>query len=113
MHNFFSFSFFPANILNISYGTTVAWYSSNSEKLQTVNSPLQVPPLQKPEVLWIGASQYVGAVFGTIFLSVMGDGFGRKNTLCIIVIPEFVSFSFHEFDGTSDQFLINFVIRQG
>lgn len=90
---FISFMCVLANILNISYGTTIAWYSSNSAKLQTVDSPLQVPPLEKSEVLWIGASQYIGAIVGTGFLSIMGDGFGRKNTLCMLVIPQLVSFS--------------------
>lgn len=81
---------FTGNIINVSFGATFAWFISNAVDFSTEKTPLIVPPLETSEVAWIGTTQYIGAVVGTVFFSLMGDAFGRKNTLAVLVIPQMV-----------------------
>lgn len=80
-----------ANLLNISFGISVAWFASYAEKFISFDSPLEVPPLSHYEVIWIESSLYLGGFIGTIFLTIAGDVFGRKNTLAFLIIPQLVS----------------------
>lgn len=82
---------FIANLLNITYGLSIAWFVSNVSKLNKHETPLEVPPLSENEIKWIDSSVSVGGFIGTIFLTLMANEFGKKNTLAVMMIPQFVS----------------------
>lgn len=81
-----------ANLMNITHGMAIAWFITNENHFFTVSTPLQVPPLSHNEVKWINSSFYCGSLIGTIFLTLTGDVFGRKNTLTVMIIPLLVIF---------------------
>lgn len=81
---------FSGNFLNITSGISIAWFITNADKFRRYETPLQVPPLIYDEIKWIECSFYIGGFIGTIFLTLMADGFGRKNTLMVLIIPQLV-----------------------
>lgn len=80
--------FFLANLINVTYGLTIGWFIIYAGKFVTHESPLNVPALSYDEVRWIDVSFYIGALIGTIFLTINGDVFGRKYTLVVLVVPQ-------------------------
>lgn len=87
------FSLLPptANLLNFMYGLSIAWFIATGNTFHTDATPLLVPPITRAEVKWIDSSLYVGGFVGVIFLTLMGDGFGRKNTLAVMIFPQVVN----------------------
>lgn len=49
-------------------------------------------PISISEVKWIEQTVYIGAMIGTIFLTLLGDVFGKKYILVGLIVPEAVSF---------------------
>lgn len=92
---FFNFLIFLlvniGNLLNFMHGISIAWFISTGSTFNTNSTPLLVPPLTANEVKWIDSSLYVGGFVGVIFLTLMGDGFGRKNTLAVMIFPQVVT----------------------
>lgn len=81
------------NFLIITNGLTVAWYIVYGNKFHTSSNPLTVPPLTKNEVIWVNALFYLAGLIGTVFLTMIGDVFGRKNTLMVLLVPQMVRYS--------------------
>lgn len=79
---------FAGNLVNLTYGLTIGWIVIYGNKFQTDSNPLQVPPLNSVELKWIDLSLYIGAVIGTVFLTLAGDVFGRKYTLVVLIVPQ-------------------------
>lgn len=69
----------------------MAWFISTGSTFNTKATPLEVPPLTVNAVKWIDSSLYIGGFVGVIFLTLMGDGFGRKNTLAVMIFPQVVT----------------------
>lgn len=57
----------------------------------TPTNPLDAPPLEPHEVSAINASFYIAGLVGTVFLTLMGDVFGRKYTLMVLCVPQMVN----------------------
>lgn len=74
----------------MTWGTNISWFLSNAPRFSTQSTPLAVPELSVDEIKWIGSTFYIGAFVGTIFLAFMGDGFGKKNTMAAMIIPQLV-----------------------
>lgn len=81
------------NFLIITNGLTVAWYIVYGNQFHTSSNPLTVPPLTKNEVIWVNALFYLAGLIGTVFLTMIGDVFGRKNTLMVLLVPQTVRHS--------------------
>ncbi|XP_031623380.1 sugar transporter ERD6-like 4 [Contarinia nasturtii] len=86
------FSTIFGNLLNLTYGLTIGWICIYGNKFHTDSNPLQVPSLNSIELKWIDLSLYIGALIGTVFLTIAGDVFGRKYTLVVLIVPQASAF---------------------
>lgn len=92
IHIFSTFKkFVSGNLINLTYGLTIGWIIVYTNHFNTSSNPLQVPPLDSIEVKWTELSFFLGGFIGTIFLTMIGDVFGRKYTLVILIVPQGVS----------------------
>lgn len=87
---FFSF-FSVANIISLCHGMAIGWLSPNLPKLQSDDSPLQTGPMTLSETSWIGSCFSIGAIVGNCIFGVLSNYIGRKNTLCILALPNLVN----------------------
>lgn len=80
-------------MLNLTYGLTIGWMIVHSAKsTQTGPYPLKIHALTDDDGIWIDLSFYIGAIIGTVFLTINSDVFGRKRTLVALIIPQGVKF---------------------
>lgn len=69
-------------MLNLTYGLTIGLMIVHSVKSTQIDD----------ESIWIDLSFYIGAIIGTVFLTIYSDVFGRKRTLIALIIPQGVIF---------------------
>lgn len=75
----------------MSLGASVGWLLLTSTGLQTHDrSHLGVDPIGNVELTWVIGALLLSAVVGTLFISWMADGFGRKHTLCTLSLAQMV-----------------------
>lgn len=82
------------NIINIGYGAVCGWPSPSLILLQSDDSPLRSGPITVEEASWIGAMMCVGGLTGTFLFGWITNRYGRKISLCLLAIPQFVCISF-------------------
>lgn len=109
--HFFSLLFSIANIISLCHGLAIGWLSPNLLKLQSNESPLQSGPMTLSETSWIGSCFSIGAILGNCFFGLLSNYLGRKNTLCILALPNLVNrFSFFNLQLNLSFFVVFLVI---
>lgn len=88
---FFLSLFSTANIISLCHGMAIGWLSPNLPKLQSDDSPIRSGPLTLYEASWIGSCFSIGAILGNCVFGVVSNYIGRKNTLCILALPNLVN----------------------
>lgn len=69
----------------------IGWLSPNLPKLQSNETPLQSGPMTLSETSWIGSCFSIGAIVGNCVFGILSNYIGRKNTLCILALPNLVN----------------------
>lgn len=75
----------------------IGWLSPNLLKLQSNDSPLLGGPMTLSETSWIGSYFSIGAILGNCIFGIVSNYIGRKNTLCILALPNLVNIFFRSF----------------
>ncbi|XP_055304889.1 facilitated trehalose transporter Tret1-like isoform X2 [Sitodiplosis mosellana] len=75
-----------ANLISLCHGMAIGWLSPNLPKLQSDDSPLQTK-MTLSEISWIGSCFSIGAILGNCVFGIVSNFIGRKNTLCILALP--------------------------
>lgn len=90
-----------ANLTHVSLGASIGWLLITSTGLQHRKidgvSHLDVDPLDDIELVWVVASVILSGLVGTIFVSWMADGVGRKHTLCTLSLVQMVGSEIRKF----------------
>lgn len=80
-----------ANIISLCHGLAIGWLSPNLPKLQSEDSPLIGGPMTLSQTSWIGSYFSIGAIVGNCIFGILSNYIGRKNTLCILALPNLVN----------------------
>lgn len=89
--NKISFLFFrAANLLMLSFGSTIGWLSPALPLLQSEASPLSSGPMTIQQISWTGSLLSVGALAGNILGGYLMIRFGSKMILMLLAVPQLV-----------------------
>ncbi|XP_031623618.1 facilitated trehalose transporter Tret1-like [Contarinia nasturtii] len=76
-----------ANIISLCHGMAIGWLSPNLPKLQSDDSPLDTGRMSLSSASWLGSCFSIGAILGNCIFGTISNYIGRKNTLCILALP--------------------------
>lgn len=79
-----------ANIISFCHGCAIGWLSPAVLQLESSGSPLETGAITLSEKSWIGSYFSIGAIIGNCVFGVVSNYVGRKNTLCMLAIPNVV-----------------------
>lgn len=81
------FVFQTANIIVLSFGTCVGWFSPALRVLLSNESPLKTGPLNNQELSWIGAMNSFGGLCGTFISGCLSIRLGSKRAMTMLAFP--------------------------
>lgn len=79
-----------ANIISFCHGCAIGWLSPAALQLESSDSPLETGAITLSEKSWIGSFFSIGAIIGNCVFGLVSNYAGRKNTLCILAVPNLV-----------------------
>lgn len=90
--------FLKANLLIVSFGTSCGWPSFSFLILESKETPLKSGPLTTEELSWIVSIFCFGGIVGNFLFGWLVNKFGRKQMLCILAVPQIVSYHHSSFE---------------
>lgn len=75
------------NVITLAHGCALGWVSPFLPYLRSSDSHLTTGPVTSDEISWIGSSLCIGGFLGAIIFGKIGETFGKKVTLLLLVIP--------------------------
>ncbi|XP_055309481.1 facilitated trehalose transporter Tret1-like isoform X1 [Sitodiplosis mosellana] len=76
-----------ANIIVVSFGSCVGWFSPALRVLLSDETPLKTGPLTNEKLSWIGAMNSFGALCGTFISGFLSIRLGSKRAMTVLALP--------------------------
>ncbi|EDW03499.1 facilitated trehalose transporter Tret1 [Drosophila grimshawi] len=74
------------NIICISHGIGIGWLSPTLRKLQSTDTPLNIP-ISINEISWVDSALCLGSVTGNVFAGLLLNRIGSKMCLLLMAVP--------------------------
>ncbi|GAB0090681.1 hypothetical protein DMENIID0001_054320 [Sergentomyia squamirostris] len=87
------FQILTAVVVNLQcslFGLSMSWTSPAISILQSADTPLSIGPLSTEQISLMTALMYLGCVLGAILSGWLVNSAGRRNSMMILMIPQFV-----------------------
>lgn len=76
-----------ANLIILSHGCVVGWFSPALPTLLSDDTPLITGPMSNEEISWISSMSSIGALVGTFIFGFMASQIGPKRSMSFLAFP--------------------------